>query len=180
MVEQGNADPNRRRAASDRGAGHELVSVEDAHRRAVGACQLLCALCDQLRDAIQIEVGSRDLGLRLDHSRQAGVLLAQRELGELARRDVLERRDRGPRLPLDRTDVAVHPGLAAALVEQPGLEPVRIDLARDEPAKVRGTLGIVVRVRVLRDRHHGQLTRAVAGDRLQSLVAVDDVALGVQ
>ena len=182
-MEERDADPSRRGVVSDRRRRQELVAVEDAHHRAVGAGQLLRTLGDQLRHAVELEVGGGDLGLGLHHAGQAGVLVAQRQLGKLARSDVLDHREccpRGTRRFLPRRDEAVDPDHAAVLLDESRLEPVRVRLAGDEPAEVRDALRIVVRVRVARDRHQGELVRVVACDRPHRLVAVDDMAVCVQ
>ena len=141
-------------------AAVKLLAVEDAYPRAVGAGELLRALGDQLRHAVELEVGGGNLCLGFHHPRQTGVLVAQRHLGELARGDVLEHRECRPRRSgrvLPRRDEAVDPDHAAVLSDQPRLDPVRVGLAGDEPAEVRDALGVVVRVGVARDRHECEL-----------------------
>ena len=75
-MEERDADSSRRCVVSDRCRGQELLAVEDAHHCAVGAGQLLRTLGDELRHAVELEVGGGDLGLGLHHAGQARVLVA--------------------------------------------------------------------------------------------------------
>ena len=79
------------------GLGHELLAVENAHRRARRRGQLLRALGDQLRHGLELELGGGDLRLGLHHPRAAARSGRAGQLGELARGDVLDHRERGPR-----------------------------------------------------------------------------------
>ena len=75
---------------------------------------------------------------------------------------------------------AVDPDRAAVLLDQPCLEPIRVDLAGDETPEARNALGVVVGMRVARNGHQRKLVWSVACDGLHRLVAVDDVSVGVQ